>query len=803
MRPTALTVTGFRSYAHEVTFDLERRSLFAIVGPTGAGKSSVLDAIAYALYGKTPRVKTGVKRLICTRCDEARVRLLFESDGVSFQIVRALPRAGSGEHVLTDLSSGQRTVGADAVTERVTELLGLDFDAFCSSVLLAQGKFAQFLEASPGDRTKILKGVFRFDRIDALRAAAKERVTELAADLREIEGERRGIPEDLVELLRQAKADAKAAAGRAADLEKAIPEEKQLEESIGQARADAEKAGGVVRAAEEAIERIPAAQELEAMGVEEAAVVSGLVRAREQQDKSDAELARATKSLVDIERTAGTEAVLTGLGAKAEERASIVSNLAELRDQRNEFQQKAKSTAAALKVAERAEKAAKKSLESARTRRRDLEERHRAHALRGGLKRGEPCPVCEQTVTKVPSKKAPPALQQCTEAEEESDRSLQEAMRVAQAAKNDLSVAQTRVEDCDQGRARAEQRLGALDQALAAALGTVAEPLVEIEARLARLVEIRSTVDAVANQRDAARDGVESFKASERDFVARRNKVAAALIEIAGRVGITAPVVDAPSNDLAQHAGAARAALGERADDARSALEKANLQANEATGALSAIRERLRVEDDSIAAAFAQAKADVAVAERQSVELERAKARGKELDQKQKEVTRRERLFAQLADDLTDRHFVNYLLEERRRLLSELASERLRAMTSRYRFDDDATFTVVDELDGDKRRDVATLSGGETFLASLALALGLADAVTRHGGRLECFFLDEGFGSLDPEAFDLALDGIEHLASSGRLIGLVSHVPALAARVDDVIELERSDDGVTVVKGAL
>ena len=71
--------------------------------------------------------------------------------------------------------------------------------------------------------------------------------------------------------------------------------------------------------------------------------------------------------------------------------------------------------------------------------------------------------------------------------------------------------------------------------------------------------------------------------------------------------------------------------------------------------------------------------------------------------------------------------------------------------------------SYIDELDADKRRSIETLSGGETFLASLALALALAETVARHGGRLQCFFIDEGFGSLDPESLDLSLDGIEKI----------------------------------------
>jgi exonuclease SbcC len=89
------------------------------------------------------------------------------------------------------------------------------------------------------------------------------------------------------------------------------------------------------------------------------------------------------------------------------------------------------------------------------------------------------------------------------------------------------------------------------------------------------------------------------------------------------------------------------------------------------------------------------------------------------------------------------------------------------------------------------------LSGGETFLASLALALALAEIVSREGGRLDAFFLDEGFGSLDAEHLDLAMRGIERLVATetDRLVVLVSHVPAMREWIEDLIVLDR--DGVT------
>ena len=118
-------------------------------------------------------------------------------------------------------------------------------------------------------------------------------------------------------------------------------------------------------------------------------------------------------------------------------------------------------------------------------------------------------------------------------------------------------------------------------------------------------------------------------------------------------------------------------------------------------------------------------------------------------------------------------------------------------------FADDGSFDVIDLTAAEHPRRSATLSGGETFLASLSLALALANMVTEGGGRLDAFFLDEGFGSLDEEHLDLAMEGIERLVteSADRLVVVVSHVPALRERIEDLIVLDRDPaTGQTIVR---
>ena len=152
-----------------------------------------------------------------------------------------------------------------------------------------------------------------------------------------------------------------------------------------------------------------------------------------------------------------------------------------------------------------------------------------------------------------------------------------------------------------------------------------------------------------------------------------------------------------------------------------------------------------------------------------------------------------------------------YVLSERLRQVVAAANERLGAMT-------DERFTLAqadekgageqrgglslrvrDEWSG-KQRDPATLSGGETFLVSLALALGLADTVSHEAGgiQLETLFIDEGFGALDATTLDAVMDTLDSLRDGGRVVGLVSHVIELRDRVPAQLEVHKARRGSTL-----
>jgi exonuclease SbcC len=223
------------------------------------------------------------------------------------------------------------------------------------------------------------------------------------------------------------------------------------------------------------------------------------------------------------------------------------------------------------------------------------------------------------------------------------------------------------------------------------------------------------------------------------------------------------------------------------AEDARTAAARA---AEERTGLLEGIGLEgdadfpAAVEETRARVATTQATIDVLAGRLEDLER---------LEEKERATIGRHAVLERLAADLAPSKFQAFVLEEYRRALAELGSEQFEVLSGgRYRFSSDGAFDVIDLMAAEQARAADSLSGGETFLASLALALALAEMVARRGGRLDAFFLDEGFGSLDAEHLDLAMEGVERLVSGAeRLVVVVSHVVALRDRIEDLITLDK------------
>lgn len=185
MRPLAIDIQGFTAFRELQEVDLRGLQLFVITGPTGAGKTSLLDAMIFALYGKVPRAGAqSVRDLVSHGVAESRVRLEFELDGERYQIARRLPRNGAQSATLERLEGEEWRSAVDGggvrhVNECIEQLLKLPFDAFTRAVVLPQGEFHRFLKGERDGRRQILTQLLGLGHYAEMGRRARNRATHL------------------------------------------------------------------------------------------------------------------------------------------------------------------------------------------------------------------------------------------------------------------------------------------------------------------------------------------------------------------------------------------------------------------------------------------------------------------------------------------------------------------------------------------------------------------------------------------------------------------------------------------------
>jgi len=197
MRPVRLDMDGFASFRDKTVLDFTDADFFALVGATGAGKSTVIDAITFALYGTVPRWNDQrvITPALAPTATRGVVRLIFDADGQRYAVAREARRSGGKTsrvsmhasrlerlHDPGDLDGEGDVLAAESeVTKAVESLLGLSYDHFTTCVALPQGKFAEFLHATPGDRQDILSSLLGYQLYDELQSRANSRARDKRA----------------------------------------------------------------------------------------------------------------------------------------------------------------------------------------------------------------------------------------------------------------------------------------------------------------------------------------------------------------------------------------------------------------------------------------------------------------------------------------------------------------------------------------------------------------------------------------------------------------------------------------------
>ncbi|HEU5084241.1 MAG TPA: SMC family ATPase [Acidimicrobiales bacterium] len=791
MRPRRVEMEGFSAFRSRTVVDFTDAELFAFVGPTGAGKSSVIDGMIFALYGSVPRYGSDrlVHPVITQGKPEARVQLDFELAGQRYTAVRVVRRTKAGATTKeARLQRGDEVLAADArgVTEAVTDLLGLDLEQFTKCVVLPQGAFAALLHDTSAKRQDLLVKLLDLGVYEQVAAAARRRVQEADQRLAVLDGQLHQLADATEEAV--AAAEARVAAVRAAveAVEQAAPTLALLDERVR--RADDELAGrrqqlaavagiavpGDVASVAEALRA--AEQELEAAEADERSAVVAV-----EQATATREPLGDPAALRDLQRAHQEVDVLAGRVEKGQ--ASVESQEAQVAPRREAEQ------AAAAAVA-----AAEAALERARV-------EHAAADLARHLHEGDDCPVCGSTVTTLPEVDAR-ALAAAEEA-------LAGARRAHGAAAQDAADAATTL-------ATYEAKLDDLVEQLDVRRAQVADapPVAELEHRLAAIDEADRAVAAARDADARARRRAAAARQARADAAATEARARAELARARDLVAAQGP--PALGDDLAADWDQLVRWCGERAraleDEIAGVEQDATAARAERTEVLSGLADAARRAGVPVAAgapsadqlrdACVRAEAEAAAAHRRLVD---DRGRVAALRDEQVAVADQRSVHEALVAELHPKRFEAWLLEEALGALVEGASARLEQLSSgRYAMalDDKQTFEVIDHANADERRLARTLSGGETFLASLALALALAERVSELSPAghtsLDAIFLDEGFGTLDPETLDVVASAIEELGASGRMVGVVSHVRELAERVPTRYEVRRGPESSTV-----
>ena len=787
MRPERLELAGFGAFLEPTVVDFTGVDLFALVGPTGAGKSTILDAIAFALYGSVARYEnpTLVGPVVAARRAEARVRLDFSVAGVRHTAVRVVKRTARGASTRdARLERGGTVLAADArtLTQEVERLLGLSFDDFTKCIVLPQGAFARFLHDKPAVRQEVLIGLLGLSVYDQVRSLAVGR--QRGADLKA--GVLEGRLGDLVAATEQAVA---AARGRIESLTQLAEQVAEAEPGLEAAAAEEQRLLAAAEVAEGRARRL-AAVRAPAGVTELAGEFSAAGHDREEADRDEVHAAEAAAAaaqrLADAGDRAAAERALAAL--------DLVDRLLAAREPL------ASAAAAAVEARQRATDAlgaAKRAATAGEGRLHLVRQANRAHSLAEELAVGRPCPVCEQAVAVLPKAAAPADFDAARAALDQAQGELGRAEEGATTADRAGATAQATLAAHDHQLAQAAGAASGADRtAVEAALVAIAAAHHAAMAAAAQEKEARRRAAAVRRRHEQAREAVEvAWRAFDRarDSLGGLDPPAPARADLGADWAL-----------LAAWAAAQVPAEGQAAERARRAAADADRLAAERRQVLAGLLAdhdvSLRAGEAPGAAVAAAAGRAEAHARRLADDLEQATVLRTQLD-----AMRTQAATARLlAVHLDAGHFEKWLLREALDELVAGATTTLRQLSGgaySLTCDDKLELSVIDHANADERRPVRTLSGGETFLASLSLALALADRIAALAPgqvALESLFLDEGFGTLDPDTLDVVASAIEQLGAEGRMVGLVTHVRELAERVPTRYEVAKGPGGASI-----
>lgn len=791
MRPLILRLEGFQSYLEPTTIDLSTISSAAIHGPVGAGKSSIFDAIAYALYGVSrTSTKDGV---IHTHAKSMKVEMDFALGEGTYRVRRTRTSSGSAKTYLWHLvPDGEPVVIGDgdgrtgATDAALAELFPISYEAFRASVLVEQGKSDSFIEAKPADRHALMSDVLNLGVYKQVNEKARTRMRELKAEVARLDTLLEGkeaAEEDAT--AKQGAADTADAAAKAAEeaAEALVEQAKATAATAQEAQARLEDAAAANATGATAIaEAKDAAQEAHAaVRTIEAEIQSTISRI------SDGRTWVATQQQM-IQRT-GDDLThrLEQARASAPDTAGLTATITALTEEQAALTQQEGALAAQLENLTQQGQQARATVQSHTQAREGLvaqwkEEHQRLKQLSAGAN-GSTCHACGQHVDDVLAQRMMADLRQRLnqlEAEGKERAAAAQAATVAAQAITAQFPELTNQRNTALGRLRQISGELATAQAAQAQAVQVAGQIQGLEAELTAHHEGTSEAHTELAKNTQALAGLEAtLKELEGSLTSARTRHEAAQADLAQTLEAH-PLIDL--TDLKTTATDAKAT----ADTAQDAAQEAKLQ-------------QVR------AAATAQAAQDAAAAATQALEqytqtaATRKKVRSEltieEHTVKMTSPTGVPQMIMNSAIETMNIYLHQYLQEISGNVLTANLTTTLDTKSGGSKNEINIQVTGADG----KPRLYESFSGGQRFLTDFALHLTFARILAEQRGALVDFFaVDEGWNSLEGEEKTAVLRAVQGMSERYSLVLTVTHDEDVVNSMHQQIKVELTGGTSTV-----
>ena len=912
MRPLKMTIAGFGPYAGVQELDFEKlgsNGLYLITGDTGAGKTTIFDAITFALFGEASGEgrEAGMLRSKYARAeDPTYVELTFRYGDRDYTVRRnpeydrAKTRGTGTTRQLADAvltrSDGSVVTKIKEVDRTIREIIGLTREQFSQVTMISQGEFRKLLQADTRERQKIFRDIFG----TGLYVTLQNRLKEDAADLRsrreraslsirqyiggmacdgdsplsiDVQRARDGeMPiADVMELFERLIAEDGAANDRLAmELKKLDAQSEAVLVQLTRAQAqlaarsalqqntekEADKCGELERAQlalENAQAALPRQQELQ----QQIASIEMLLPGYDELEAKVSVLAAKRRELAEVrkkqEDASGSRAALEAeLAALKQERGELENvgqekeKLAAQRREQMELRARLQGFLDGIGALDQQRRRLKQlqeiylrmEEESAHLK-AEYDFKHKAFLdeqagiMAADLKPGMACPVCgslehpflavksEQAPTEAEVKKAKTAYDRAQQATNQASADAREQKGIVSAARDAL-VKEREELLADVPSEEVRQRACSRRDALAEGILSLGKQIAELDQKIARRAEVEKLLPEKENALNAARtalaaanEQIAALGASigelEGQMLALREKLSfadrQAAIDEKTRLNEQLKAI----RDALTDAEAACARHREELAGIRAAIAQLKAQLAEDVPAdvpaLEAEKQALAEQKDSITrqqkaihariTANESARQNIAAQAVQMEKLEKRYAWVNALSETANgNLSGKEKIM--LETYIQTAYFDRILQRANLRLkkMSGGQYDLKRRITASNRMSQSGLeLDIVDHINTTERS-VNTLSGGEAFLASLALALGLSDEVQMSTGiRLDTLFVDEGFGSLDSEALSKAYATLAGLTEGKRLVGIISHVSELKERIDAQIVVTKDRAG--------